>query len=231
MYGSVYSDHVKVVLVDFLDMAAEQASIPEMEIFAYSAVGIRFLEALMRIVYPNLVVFFNAEGTARKSLEYASMIRQEKAYRSITLVHMGGGLGDEDILALNNQDIRVIESIGITGDKVKLILKSICLRMNILPNPFLPHIRVIPERLCVVIMGREITLNKKEFILLQYLYSNPDRLISRKDIMSYVWKDRITGPDRTLDVHLSKIRKKTGLNNIISVRNMGFRMDSIRGWI
>src|SRR4029453_13225293 len=77
-----------------------------------------------------------------------------------------------------------------------------------------------PEKFVVELEGKEILLAKKEFELLYLLASKPGRVFLRNEILSQVWgRDVIVG-DRTIDVHIRKIRKR--LDPISLIRSKAF---------
>ena len=62
----------------------------------------------------------------------------------------------------------------------------------------------------VYINDKKVDFTKKEFEILLLLVSNPGKVFSRNEIFSKVWKEDIIVTDRTIDVHMARIRKKTG---------------------
>ena len=62
----------------------------------------------------------------------------------------------------------------------------------------------------VCIDGTEIPLTKKEFEILMLLLQNKGRVFSREDILSRVWQDEVFVLDRTIDVNITRLRKKIG---------------------
>ncbi|MDR0437136.1 MAG: response regulator transcription factor, partial [Bacteroidales bacterium] len=80
----------------------------------------------------------------------------------------------------------------------------------------------------VFIKGDSITLTKTEFEILTLLASNPNRLFSREDMIEYLWKDAPYVTERTVDVHITRLRKKLGdMANLISSRSgYGYRFNS-----
>ena len=62
----------------------------------------------------------------------------------------------------------------------------------------------------VVIRGEEISLTKKEFEILLLLLQNQGRVFSREDILAKVWHDEVYVLDRTIDVNITRLRKKIG---------------------
>ncbi|QLE75548.1 response regulator transcription factor [Streptomyces rectiverticillatus] len=72
--------------------------------------------------------------------------------------------------------------------------------------------------------GRRIDVTRKEFDLLHLLASRPEKVVSRKQLMTQVWDDRWSRPGRTIDTHVSSLRGKLGSAGwIITVRGVGFR--------
>jgi two-component system alkaline phosphatase synthesis response regulator PhoP len=79
------------------------------------------------------------------------------------------------------------------------------------------------ERYVVVHQGNELDLPKKEFELLQLLASKPDRVFTRDEIYSAVWGDNIIVGDRTIDVHIRKLREKIGQDYIKTIKGVGYK--------
>lgn len=61
-----------------------------------------------------------------------------------------------------------------------------------------------------LIDGKEIVLTKKEYEILVLLTKNPNKIYSREDILQQVWKEESYVLDRTVDVHIARLRKKLG---------------------
>jgi len=81
------------------------------------------------------------------------------------------------------------------------------------------------ERYVVLLDGKEISLPKKEFELLQLLASKPNKVFSRDEIFAKVWGDNVIVGDRTIDVHIRKIREKLGVNNIKTIKGVGYKFE------
>jgi len=73
--------------------------------------------------------------------------------------------------------------------------------------------------------GAEIILAKKEFELLSLLASKPGRVFLRNEILEKVWGSDIIVGDRTIDVHIRKIRQKTGVDMIKTVKGVGYKFE------
>ena len=73
--------------------------------------------------------------------------------------------------------------------------------------------------------GKEITLPKKEFELLALLASKAGNVITRENILSKVWGDQVVVGDRTIDVHIRKLREKIGDTSIRTVKGVGYKFE------
>ena len=82
-----------------------------------------------------------------------------------------------------------------------------------------------PEKFVVQFEGREIILAKKEFELLYLLASRPGRVFLRNEILSQVWGNEVIVGDRTIDVHIRKIRQKLGVDCITTVKGVGYKFE------
>jgi len=82
------------------------------------------------------------------------------------------------------------------------------------------------ERYVVIIDENEVSLPRKEFELLDLLTSKPNKVFTRQEIFSKVWGDSVIVGDRTIDVHIRKIREKLELNNIKTVKGVGYKFES-----
>jgi two-component system alkaline phosphatase synthesis response regulator PhoP len=79
------------------------------------------------------------------------------------------------------------------------------------------------ERYIVKRGKEEFMLPKKEFELLALLMSKPDKVFTRDDIFHLVWGDNIIVGDRTIDVHIRKLREKIGEDYIKTIKGVGYK--------
>jgi two-component system alkaline phosphatase synthesis response regulator PhoP len=77
----------------------------------------------------------------------------------------------------------------------------------------------------VTIDGNDVVLAKKEFELIYLLASRPGRVFLRNEILSQVWGNDVIVGDRTIDVHIRKIRQKMGVDCITTVKGVGYKFD------
>ena len=79
------------------------------------------------------------------------------------------------------------------------------------------------EKYKVYISGNNLDLPRKEFELLYLLASKPDKVFKREKIMENVWGGEVVVGDRTIDVHIRKLREKLGDNYIKTVKGVGYK--------
>lgn len=79
------------------------------------------------------------------------------------------------------------------------------------------------ERYIVFKNGKEIFLPRKEFELLTLLSSKPTKVFTREDIFRLVWGNKSVVGDRTIDVHIRKIREKIGEEYVVTVKGVGYK--------
>lgn len=85
------------------------------------------------------------------------------------------------------------------------------------------NIEIDRDKYLVIVEGREINLPKKEFELLALLVSGNGAVFSRETILSQVWGNDIIVGDRTIDVHIRKLREKIGDNYIKTIKGVGYK--------
>ena len=73
--------------------------------------------------------------------------------------------------------------------------------------------------------GEEFNLPKKEFELLSLLASKPGKVFTRDEILDRVWGDLVVVGDRTIDVHIRKLREKIGEDSIKTVKGVGYKFE------
>jgi two-component system alkaline phosphatase synthesis response regulator PhoP len=79
------------------------------------------------------------------------------------------------------------------------------------------------ERYIVKNNNKELILPRKEFELLLLLASKPDKVFTRDEIYSKVWGDDVFVGDRTIDVHIRKLREKLGQEHFKTVKGVGYK--------
>jgi two-component system alkaline phosphatase synthesis response regulator PhoP len=86
-------------------------------------------------------------------------------------------------------------------------------------------IKIDRERYLIIQDGKEISLPKKEFELLALLASKPGKVFTRDVILDKVWGGDVVVGDRTIDVHIRKLREKLGEDFIKTVKGIGYKFE------
>lgn len=92
-------------------------------------------------------------------------------------------------------------------------------------NVSLGSIEIDREKYLVYKDSEKLSLPKKEFELLSLLASKPGKVFSRKEIMSKIWGNDIIVGDRTIDVHIRKLREKIGDDQFKTIKGIGYKFD------
>lgn len=87
------------------------------------------------------------------------------------------------------------------------------------------ELTIDPVQFSVVFKGESIVLAKKEFELLFLLASKPGKVFLRNEILSQIWGTEVIVGDRTIDVHIRKIRSKLGIDCITTVKGVGYKFE------
>lgn len=85
------------------------------------------------------------------------------------------------------------------------------------------NLKIDPVQFIVYVDTQDVILAKKEFELLYLLASKPGRVFLRNEILSKVWGSEVIVGDRTIDVHIRKIRQKLDLDCITTVKGVGYK--------
>jgi two-component system alkaline phosphatase synthesis response regulator PhoP len=83
-----------------------------------------------------------------------------------------------------------------------------------------------PEKFMVTLNNKDIILAKKEFELLYLLASKAGRVFLRNEILTQVWGAEVIVGDRTIDVHIRKIRQKLGIDCVTTVKGVGYKFET-----
>jgi len=86
-------------------------------------------------------------------------------------------------------------------------------------------LRINEEQMLVYLNEQPLTLTKKEFEILLLLSTKPGKIFNRAEIFQKVWGDNLIVGDRTIDVHIRKIREKVGDRFIKTKKGVGYKFD------
>jgi len=83
--------------------------------------------------------------------------------------------------------------------------------------------KIDKEQFIIIREGEKISLPKKEFQIISLLASTPNKVFSRDEIFQKIWGENIYVGDRTIDVHIRKIRKNIGEDIIKTIKGVGYK--------
>ena len=107
--------------------------------------------------------------------------------------------------------------------KISNIVKKIKSNKNLPIFLDLGSIKINREEYLVIQNKNELILPRKEFELLFLLASKPEKVFTRDEIMNKVWGTQIVVGDRTIDVHVRKLREKIGEKHIKTLKGVGYK--------
>ncbi|MDP5010087.1 MAG: response regulator transcription factor [Crocinitomicaceae bacterium] len=106
--------------------------------------------------------------------------------------------------------------------KVESLLRRLALGATISTNTVEGSIKIDREKFMVELEGQKILLPKKEFELLELLASRPGKVFNREQILAIVWGNETIVGERTIDVHIRKLREKLGDDYIRTIKGVGY---------
>lgn len=160
--------------------------------------------------------------------EFCSRIKSSYAHRKIRIIVISGDTSEkmEELIFDAGADEFVLKPY-----RVRALVKRIKARINtVIPSQQLtyrnqgkPSIHIDKESFSVYVNQLFIPLSRKEFELLFLIASQPGKVFTREEIFKKIWKkDRLT-KERTIDVHILRLRKKLGNDLITTQKGIGYR--------
>ena len=136
----------------------------------------------------------------------------------------GLNLGADDFIRKPISTKKLIARVKSNLRKVVTNQSSLNSGMEINIGP----LNINKEKFTAILAGENIVFPKKEFEILSYLASNPGKVYPREKILSDIWGTDIFVVERTVDVHIRKIREKLGSHAdlIETVKGVGYRFKS-----
>jgi two-component system alkaline phosphatase synthesis response regulator PhoP len=178
-----------------------------------------------RRIQPDLVVL-DVMMPNKTGVEVCQLLRAQSAFKE-TLIIFLTAVNDEatQIKGLETgADDYVSKPISpkVFLSRVNALFRRVKKSAGILN---IDNITIDPERFIVKVSGEEIILAKKEFELLYLLAIKPGRVFLRHEILNQVWGNDVIVGDRTIDVHIRKIRQKLGIDCITTVKGVGYKFE------
>ena len=85
------------------------------------------------------------------------------------------------------------------------------------------NLEINKDKYIVIVNTEELILPRKEFELLLLLASKPNNVFTRDEIYDKIWGNTVIVGDRTIDVHIRKLREKIGVNYIKTIKGVGYK--------
>lgn len=181
---------------------------------------------------PDLVIL-DVMMPKMDGIEVCERLRKDAHLRTIPIMMLTARTEEEDkVEGLDvGADIYLGKpvSVSVVVSQTKALLRS-ARRHADPPDEIKVHnLRVDRDRYLVYQQNgedeeKELRLPRKEFELLYFLASHPGKVFSRQEILDEVWGRDVYVVDRTVDVHVRKIREKIGSEYIETVKGVGYRM-------
>lgn len=186
-------------------------------------------EALIRAraLKPDLVIL-DVMMPHRTGMDVCRNLRSDPAFQNTLIL----------ILTALNDELSQVRGLEYGADdyvskpvspRVLVSRVNALLRRRVRPAEDAPlqmgELRIDPGQYSVQHNGKPIPLAKKEFELLYLLASRPGRVFLRNEILSQVWGADVIVGDRTIDVHIRKIRQKLGFDCIGTVKGVGYKFE------
>ena len=159
-------------------------------------------------------------------IETCKALRSSPALKNVMIVFLSA-IGSEET-QLQGYDAGADDYINkpikmnILRSRVQAILK----RIAPIDESEKPSIKIDREHYQVLKGDETIILPRKEFALLELLHSQPNKLFTREEIYAKVWGSKVVVGDRTIDVHIRKLRQKICEEHIITVKGVGYKFMS-----
>ena len=175
-------------------------------------------------INPDLIVL-DLMMPIMDGIETCERLRLDSRYKNTLII----------FLTARSEDYSQIAALDVGADdyitkpvKPRVFLSKIksLLRRKLEPNDSIlkyGDLSIDPEEYKVILSGKEIILPKKEFELLLLLASKPKKIFKREKIMSSVWGHDVVVGDRTIDVHIRKLREKIGEKYFKTIKGVGYK--------
>ena len=177
---------------------------------------------------PDLIIL-DIMMPKKNGIQVCEILRAQPAYRD-TLIIFLTALSDE------SSHIRGLESGAddyiskpISPKVLNSRVNAVFRRLNTESGEKIitvENIKIDPVRFEATIDNKPIILAKKEFELLYLLASRPGRVFLRNEILNQIWGNDVIVGDRTIDVHIRKVRQKLGIDCITTVKGVGYKFDA-----
>lgn len=215
-------------------IADDEPDILEILDFNLSAQGYQVIrasngnEALQKAkaTQPHLIIL-DVMMPGKTGIEVCNLLRNDKNFNTTLIVFLTA-LSDEnsEIIGLESGSDDYISkpvSPRVLVSKINALFRRVAKdETGIIQTGGLTINR---ETYSVQYQEQDITLVRKEFELLSLLASSPGKVFLRDEILNQIWGTEVIVGNRTIDVHIRKIRQKLGIDCITTVKGVGYKFD------
>jgi two-component system alkaline phosphatase synthesis response regulator PhoP len=179
---------------------------------------------LAKLHKPDLIIL-DVMMPGKSGFEVCKILRANKEFENTIIIFLTA-LNDE------STEIRGLETGGDDYISKPISPKVLISRVNALFRRIIKEtgnilqigdLIIDREKYVVTLKNEEIILARKEFELLELLASKPAKVFLRNEILDKVWGTEVIVGDRTIDVHVRKIRQKLGDDCIATVKGVGYK--------
>jgi len=179
---------------------------------------------------PDLIIL-DVMLPGKDGWEVLRCLRQDPVTRSVPVVFLTARESEiDEVVGLElGADDYIIKPISMHKllARVKLALRKAAAPAESSPEILaFGAVAIDAANYSITIADRTVPFTKKEFEILLYLVRRPGRVISRETLLNELWGDEVVVIDRTIDVHIRKIREKLGdteMHHIETIKGVGYR--------
>jgi len=191
--------------------------------------GLQALELAQNL--PDLIIL-DVMLPGKDGWEVIRQLRQTESTKHVPVIFLTakGGEIDEVVGLELGADDYIVKPISIRKllARVKTVLRKTT-GGAVEPDAILRFgdVEINPLNYSVKVAGKMVAFTKKEFEVLVYLSKRPGRVITRETLLNEIWGDDVVVIDRTIDVHIRKIREKLGDANmhlVETIKGVGYRL-------
>ncbi len=195
----------------------------------YTALNGKEAIAVAKKVFPHLIIL-DVMMPDMDGIETCREIRALPGLKDVMVAFLTAR--NEDYSQIAGFDVGADDYINkpikprVLSSRIKALLRRGLISEQVQSDKLeLGGIRIDREKYLIMKDGKEINLPKKEFELLDLLASKPGKVFTRDVILDKVWGGDVVVGDRTIDVHIRKLREKLGDDYIKTVKGIGYKFE------
>lgn len=184
--------------------------------------------ALAKEHHPQLIIL-DVMMPGMDGMEACQVLRQEEQFRDTVIIFLTAR--SEDYSQIAGFDAGADDYVAkpvrpkVLISRVKALLRRSKPALMAETGAHPQKLVIDREKYLVYREGKEIVLPRKEFELLALLVSKPNKVFSREEIYDKIWGSSVIVGDRTIDVHIRKLREKIDMDNIRTVKGVGYKYE------